>query len=92
MVGGAIAEVLGIAESEDGPKDEAEEAKADAEARRFAEALGELDVDDEEDDDADQGDEHEEKPPTGLAIEFEQNDRIMKWDQAGTSRFACFGP
>ena len=71
LVGGVVAEVLGIAESEDGEKDEAEETEADAEARRFAEALGELDVDDEAKDEADQGDEQEEQPPPRFARDFE---------------------
>ena len=62
---------MGIAESEDGPKDEAEETESDAEACRFAEALGELDVDDEAKDESDKGDEQEEQPPPRFASDFE---------------------
>jgi len=87
--GGSL--VLRAAEAENREENDSQKEQADAETRTFAEALSQIDAENNADDEIHERDKHQDNPPGGPTDNFAPNVKVIDWDETGPTGLAGFG-
>ena len=82
--------ILGATEAEDRQENDSQESDTDSESGTFAEALRQIDAQNNHNDEVHERNQHQENPPAGSADDLTPDVEIIDWDDAGPARLAGF--
>ena len=83
--------ILRTAEPENGKENDSQQGEPNSEACAFAEALRQIDAENNSDDEVNKRNEHQQNPPPWPADDLAPNVEIVDRDDAGPTRLARFG-